>query len=171
MTNIFMSQVRDARKFSFLHFFQYRKFRKNYRIFKKKIDRGSPSFGVLWNFADFIKYAELIFMYDNSKDSGLYSSQDYAPTQNGFRINMQDVTITVKLYSETKRAGIDIIRSKGNKIKSNYTFENEEWVTEPDEYDIILLDNVIRIINSRMLWLLDWCVDKKLGVEDFSDCG
>ena len=169
MTNMFMSQVQAARKFSFLHPFKYWNYRKSYKNFVKKIDRGSPSFGVLWHFADFIKYAELIFMYNNCKDSTLYSSQDYAPTQNGFKITFEEMVITIKLYSDTKKVGIDIVRSVGNRIKSNYTFENEQWTIEPDEYDEILLDRIIGLINSCMIFLLNWCITIKLNKLDESD--
>lgn len=170
MTNMFMAQVERARNFSIWHPFKYFKYRSSYKSFKKRINYGSPSFGVLWSFADFIKYAELIFMFDNVKTNGLYSSPDYVPMQNGFKIHTPDVNILVKLYSETQRVGIDISRNTGGKIKSNYTFENNQWTSEPDDYDIMLLDRVISIINNRMLWLLDWCIDKKLGKDEFNDC-
>lgn len=167
MTNMFMSQVQGAIRFTFKHPFKYFKFKKKYNAFCKRIDMGSPSFGVLWNFADFIKYAELIYMYDNVKDSELYSSTDYTPMQNGFRINTREVIVTVKLYSEAKRVGIDIARNLGNKTKSNYTFENEHWTIEPDEYDEVLLDRIIGLINDKMLYLLNWCIARKLGYSEY----
>lgn len=161
-----MAQVQAARKFSILHPILYHNYKKGYKNFKRRISAGSPSFGVLWHFADFIKYAELIFFFDNKKDNWLYSSTDYTPTQNGFRINRAEYDIVIKLYSETKRVGIDIIRKTGNKTKANYTFENEQWTEEPDEYDLILIDRIIDIINGVMLNFLEWTISTKLGISD-----
>lgn len=166
MTNIFMVQVRDAMKFSFKNFFKYFKSRNKLKKFKKKIMEGSPSFGVLWNFAEFVQYAELIYFYDNSKTSRVYSSNAYNPTQSGFKITTQEFIIVVKLYSDSKRVGIDIEHLNGNRVKTNYTFENDEFIQEPDEYDVLLLDNIIEEINHTIIWLLRYCIIKKLKVID-----
>lgn len=153
-----MQQVKEATPFSLRRIFKYFKFKKNLKKFTKKIQTGSPSFSVLWNFADFIKYAENIFFYNNSKNSLLYSSTGYAPQENGFRINGEDYIITVKLFSEYQRVGIDIESKVGNRHKINYTFEEQQWTIEPDEYDEILIDRVIGIINHEMLRLLNDCI-------------
>lgn len=165
MTNIFMMQVRDAVKFSFKNISKYLKYRKSIKKFKKKIMEGSPSFGVLWNFAEFIQYAELIYFYDNNKNAIVYSSTDYTPTQSGFKINGDKFIIVVKLFSNSKRVGIDIERKYGNKLKTNYTFENDQFIEEPDEYDELLLDNIIEEINRIMIWLLKRCITEKLKVD------
>lgn len=169
MTNIFMMQVRDSMDFSFRHLFKYLKYKRSLNKFIKKIDTGSPSFGVLWNFAEFIQYAELVYFYDNRKDSAIYSSTAYVPTQTGFKITTDETVIVVKLYSDNKKVGMDIERLKGNKTKSSYVFINEEWTEEPDEYDMLLVDYIIDVINKSMIWMLNYCIDKKLSKKKISN--
>ena len=167
MSNMFMNIVKDAVPLTWKTISKFFKFRSKVKKFKKTIHGGSPSFGVLWSFADFIKYAERIFFYDNSKNSnfGLFSSDSYEPGHNGFRIidNIsKEYIITVKLFTDTQKVGIDIESQKGNKIKQNYTFINGEWTEDPDDYDILLVDRVISIINLNMICLLDMCIYKRI---------
>lgn len=166
MTNIFMQQVRDAMNFSILHPFKYFKYAKKRKEFKKRILTGSPSFGVLWYFAEFIKFCEIIFFYDNSINNGIYSSNKYDLCTNGFRINHPDAIITVKLYSDSQTVSMDIENKTGNKIKTNYVFENNGWTKEPDAYDILHIDNVINIINRTMIRFLNQMIDIRLGNDD-----
>jgi len=93
----------------------------------------------------------------------LYSSTEYSPGTNGFRINIDEAIITIKLWSDTQTIGIDIENKKGTKKKSNYTFVNNDWLDPPDEYDILLVDNIIGIINKAMIWLLDYCIKSKFS--------
>ena len=158
-----MAQVRDAIPFSWRNCFKYLKYKKKLNKFIRSLDEGSPSFGVLWNFADFIKYSEFVFFYDNCKTSNLFSSIGYAPGENGFKISEEDYTIIVKLFSDSQRVGIDIENKKGNKLKKNYTFEKNEWIEEPDEYDILFIDRIISIINRHMITMLNDCIKKKLA--------
>lgn len=167
MSNMFMNIIKEAIPFSFKSLFKYIRFKSKLKKIKKNINNGSPSFGVLWFFADFIKYAERIFFYDNSKTSsfGLYSSDGYELGSNGFRITdtkSNEYIITIKLFSETQKVGIDIECLKGNKIKQYYTFINNEWIEDPDEYDLLLIDRIISIINHNMISLLDACIYKRL---------
>lgn len=164
MTNIFMKQIRDAQEFSFLHPIKSFKRRQELKKFVRTIKNGSPSFGVLWNFADFIKYAERIYFTPNSKDSLLYSSTEYRPGENGFKINSKDITIICKLYSEDQMVGLDL-EYKNSKLKSRYTFKENRWEEDPDEYDELLLDRIISIINHNMLQLLEQCIIIKLGLD------
>lgn len=164
-----MKQVQAAEKFSMLHMFKWFKIRRDYKKFCKTINAGSPSFGVLWNFAEFIQYAEIIYTYNNSKNSNLYSSRDYTPGQSGFRINLEKLVITVKLWSDQQKVGIDIENKTGNNVKTNYSFTEGQWTEEPDEYDVLLIDRVIGIINDQMLWMLNWCIDEKLGIHGYID--
>ena len=166
MTNIFMKQTRDIQQFSFRHPIKTLKSKQELKKFVRTIKKGSPSFGVLWNFADFIKYAERIYFTHNSKDQ-LYSSNEYKPGENGFRINCADITITCKLYSEDQTVGIDL-EYKNSKLKARYTFCESAWQEEPDEYDELLIDRIIDIINSHMLQLLERCISIKFGDVDYS---
>lgn len=166
MTNIFMQQVRDAMNFSIFHPFKYLRYSKKRKEFKKRILTGSPSFGVLWYFAEFIKFCEIIFFYDNSTTNGVYSSNKYDLCTNGFRINYPDAIITIKLYSDSQTVSMDIENRAGNKIKTNYVFENNGWTKEPDAYDILHIDNIINIINRTMIRFMDRMIDIRLGKDD-----
>ena len=57
----------------------------------------------------------------------------------------------------------------GNNVKTNYSFTEGQWTEEPDEYDVLLIDRVIGIINDQMLWMLNWCIDEKLGIHGYID--
>lgn len=129
--------------------------------FKKKILSGSPSFGLLWKMADFIKSAEIIFFYNNSTNNteiGLYSSRKYPSGQNGFRVTTADITITIKLISESKRVMVEICRASG--YNNTFAFANEFWDQNYTEIDELTLDRIISIINSRILLLFEWCCEK-----------
>jgi len=165
--NIFMEQVKNATLFSFRNMPEYFKYRRKLKKFIKTIKNGSPSLGVLWYFADFIQYAEIIYSFDNNKNGILYSSRVYNPGQNGFRINSENVIITIKLYSADQKVGIDIQNKNSGNITTNYTFINQEWEKEPDEYDVLLIERAIKIINQYMIELTLWCIERKL--DEFSD--
>lgn len=160
--NIFMEQVKNATTFSWKNISKYIQYKRKLKKFIKNIDEGTPSFGVLWYFSEFIQYAEIIYSFDNNKNGQLYSSSIYNPGQTGFKISTNDLNIVVKLYSSEQKVGIDIQNKNSGKISSNYTFINQKWEKEPDEYDLLLIDRIIEIINKHMIGLTLWCIDKKL---------
>ena len=160
--DMFMKIVNKTVPPTFKTFFKHLKFRSELKKFKKTINEGSPSFGVLWSFADFIKYAEIIFFFNNTKKNYLYSSDGYEPGHNGFRISFEEYIITVKLYTESQIVAIEIEYPYTNHRPVSYKFKNGNWVDEPDNYDILLIDRVINIINMNMIKLVDWCVAKRL---------
>lgn len=132
------------------------------RRFRKTIYNGSPSFVVLWNFADFIKYAEQIFFIDNTNSDkcGIYSSRQYKAAQNGFKITTNDVIVTIKLFNSTCSVDIEVSYKK-NDLHHQFSFKNEEWINEPSVYDEMLLEEIIKIINFEMIKLFDDCYDKR----------
>ena len=158
MVNMFMDVVDKSIPFSFKNMRKYFNYKKKLKAFKRKISNGSPSFAVLWEFADFIKYSEIIFGFDKT---GLYSSTEYKPGQNGFKISDSKRIIIVKLFSDTQTVAIDI-DNVSTKKKNNYTFENNEWIKEPDEYDLFYINIIIQIINDNMLALLNRSINEKL---------
>lgn len=160
--NIFMQQVRDATYFSFLHPIKSYRAIKKRRQFTKKILNGSPSLGVLWYFAEFIRYCEIIFFYDNNPSAKIYSSKNYDPCESGFVLNLPEATIIVKLYSDSQTVAIDIKNKLGSKITTNYTFENNQWTKEPDAYDILHIDHIIDIINRSMIEFMNTMIDIRL---------
>lgn len=130
--------------------------------FKRTIEKGSPSFFLLWNFADFIKYAEKIFFIENSNPEklGCYSSRNFKAGQNGFRINTHEVSIVVKLFNSTCSIAMDILYKDTNTTEQ-FKFKNEEWDQEYNLYDEMLLEEIIKIINWRMILLFEECYDKR----------
>lgn len=126
--------------------------------FRRDILRSSPSFIILWQMADFIKYAERIFFYSNNLSDSLYSSDDYEHNRNGFKVNNKeyDVTITIKLYKETSKVALEISRGKNKKTTTMY-FIHEQWDKEPTVYDEMLLEQSIKIINCEIIKLFDEC--------------
>lgn len=134
------------------------------RRFRKTILEGSPSFGLLWKMADFIKIAEVVFFYNNthSLDSefAIYSSKEYMAGTNGFKLK-DDGTgciIVIKLISDTQKVIVDIERQRGNKLKNSLVFVDNKWQdTNYTAYDEMLLEQVIKIINSKIIALFDHC--------------
>ena len=161
--NIFMEQVKNATTFSWRNISKYIQYKRKLKKFIKNINSGTPSFGLLWYFSEFIQYAEIIYSFDNNKNGQLYSYRTYNPGQSGFKITTDDLNIIVKLYSSEQKVGIDIQNKNSGKISTNYTFINQNWDKEPDEYDLLLIDRVIEIINKHMISLTFWCIDKKFS--------
>ena len=160
--NVFLNLINDKVKLSAKTFFKYFAHKREVKKFRKSIKNGSPSFGLLWKMADFIKGAEKIFFYDNSTKNteiGLFSSKGYNPGNNGFKINTPECFVVVKLFSDDQKVMIELERRNGEGIKTLFVFEKENWVEEPNLYDEMLLEQVIKIINSRMLMLFDYCYE------------
>ena len=161
MVNMFMKIVDKSVPFKIKYIFKYFRFRKEFKTFKKKISNGSPSFSVLWEFADFIKFSEIIFGLDKT---GLYSSNEYKAGENGFKITTDERIILIKLFTETLSVAIDIDNKNGARKKSSYIFINNEWDKEPDDYDIFFINLIIQIINNTMLHHLERCINKKFEI-------
>lgn len=129
----------------------------------RKVFDTSPSFGQLWSFSDFIKLAEEIFFYNNKSGSTLFSSNSYKAGENGFVItsDVDNVIITLKLYSDYQGIIMDIKRTNGTNMISTLKFRENDWEDQPKESDIILLDNVIGIINRHIVMLLKYCYSRR----------
>lgn len=149
-----------------LRFLSKRKFNKKL----KEIFYTSPSFGQLWSFAEFIKIAEEVYMFDNNSKGLLYSSRSYSYGENGFKIHSDPdhLDILIKMYSDSQRIVIQIERLNGGRMKSELVFENNNWVTNPDDNSVILLDILIGIINRYIIKLLKYCYMRR-GSEDYEE--
>lgn len=161
-TNVFMNIIYEKVKLTPKTIFKYIKHRRKLKKFMKDIDLGSPSFGLLWKMADFIKASEEVFFYDNSTKNTefmLFSSRGYIPGENGFKINHPECFIVVKLFSDTERVVVEIERTHGDRLKSRLAFIGEQWEGEPTLHDEMLLEQIIKIINSSMLNLFKHCYD------------
>lgn len=165
-TNVFMSIIHDKPKSGF---FKKLKHKRAVKKFRNDIKEGSPGFGLLWRMADFIKLAEDCFFYANTLDNtefGLYSSRAYTRGQNGFKLYDHEAIITIKLISETEKVIMEIDRIKSNSTpgvcssKTTLSFSKEQWDNKPTMYDEMLLEAAIRKINSRILYLFDYCYDR-----------
>lgn len=166
--NIFMKYIYDKEQFKLSNLFRYLSHKMRLNKFIRDIENGSPSFNILWQMADFIKLAETIFFYKNTqKDSGLglYSSRNYASGTNGFRLSdLNDeggLKVTIKLFNESKQVLLEIEYLKTDNPKQIMTFTDNDWDTAPTAYDEMLLDQIIKIINHRIINLFYSCYDKR----------
>ena len=164
--NMFMKHIYDKKQLKLFNLFQYLKHKYTVRKFKKNISEGSPSFNVLWQMADFIKLAEMVFFYKNSqKDSefGLYSSRNYASGSNGFRVTDTEngLRVTIKLVRDTKQLLLEIEYLYSDNPKNYLSFKDNSWDCNPTVYDEMLLEQVIKSINRNILRLFDNCYNKR----------
>lgn len=134
--------------------------------FRKSILEGSPSFGLLWKMADFIKISEMVFFYNNThaldSEFAIYSSKEYMAGTNGFKLkdDKNGVILIVKLISDSQKVIVDIERQRGNKLKNTMTFVNSNWQdANYTAYDEMMLEQVIKIINNKVIALFDHCYD------------
>lgn len=134
-----------------------------HRKFINKIRSWSPSVGVLWFFADFIKIAERVYFFNNKNGGPLFSSNSYRYGENGFSIisDHDKVKINCKLYIDDQKVAIEIKRLNGSNMITEHTFQNNTWHYDKDNYDEVLIDNVIGIINKSIIDLVEYCWDRK----------
>jgi len=131
--------------------------------FCKEVMKSSPSLGVLWFFADFIKLAEKVYFFNNDPNGTIFSSDNYNIGENGFIINDNDhnIKINVKLNSDYQRLVLEVKRLNGTKKITEHRFVNNEWTDDRENYDEILIDNIIGIINSHIVALMKYCWNLK----------
>ena len=161
--NIFIRYIYENSSFKFSNIFKRIKHRISVRKFRNNILRCSPDFEMLWQMADFIKLSEVIFFYDNSMSNlndGLYSSKNFPDGQNGFRVFNNEFKVTIKLLRDSKRVCLELDRLKGDKSKRLMMFTNNTWDTTPTIYDEMLLEQVIKDINCKIINLFDKCYEK-----------
>lgn len=158
--NRFLDVVEDKYlgKNPFKRFLSNLKFKK----FCKETMKSSPSLGILWYFSDFIKLAERVYFYQNTKSNSIYSSRAYAAGENGFILNDKEhaLKITVKLLSDNQLVCVQVNR-EGSSYNTEHRFKNDGWDDDKDNYDEVLIDNIIGIINSHMIALTKWCWNQK----------
>ena len=136
--------------------------RMKHKKFLKKISDMSHSIGTLWFFCDFIKLAELIYFFDNKKNSYIYSSSSYSYGENGFIINDEknnNVVIKCKLFSDDQKILIEVKRTNGSNMITEFSYSNNEWNFNKfdSEYSNVLVDNTLGIINKAIVYLIDFC--------------
>jgi len=126
-----------------------------YKKFLYDLNKTSPDFNMLWQFADFIKTLEITSWYDNSIHNIVFSSKDFTKGQNGFIINKDSpkMQIIFKLYSKNENITMSIKRNYGHKKNSEISFTNRELVLDTPEDEILML-NIIKIITDAMGILL-----------------
>ena len=117
------------------------------------INDNPPNIYVLNSFASFVKDAEFLFMYDNSKANRIYSSNGYNPGENGFVVNDDKVQIIVKVYMKDQKIGININRKTGSKINNEITFinRNTESLTDAEYQLLIHINKIMMHHMSNML--------------------
>lgn len=160
--NIFIDKI--SKKNSSKNIFKALSNRLSIKRFIKNIKNGSPGFDILWQMADFIRLAGLIFQYRNNPDNkeiGLFSSNMYGAGTNGFVVNDINCTIKIKLFYKSRQVVLEVDRVENNADKTNITFTDEQWEQDPSLYDEMLLEQVIKIINKRIIMLFEFCYDMR----------
>lgn len=155
--NIFMDYINRQRLCK--GFFNKIKCDRDAKKFIKQIYEGSPSFSLLWDFADFIKLSEKVFFRKNTPDCKLYSSSEYKEGQNGFKIidskvGNTTIEIVVKLYTKSQKIAVAITYKDSEPNSTRIMeFENGDWKRSHTVYDEMLLENIISIINTKIIEL------------------
>lgn len=161
-TNVFMSWVENKVPKTWKTWFKAWKYNRRYEKFKREFIRSSPDFIRMWQICEFVKLAEKIYFYNNSRDNIILSSNGYAPGSNGFVIETDDVSITVKLTMDIHKIVMEIKRKKGNLTKPTvYTFIEGDWTDDHDTSDELLVDFVTSIIVDHTVMVLDWCYNRR----------
>lgn len=164
--NIFMKHIYNKEYFKLSRLFKYLEHRKTVKKFKRDINEGSPSFNILWQMADFIKLAESVFFYKNTQKNnefGLFSSKNYSTDTNGFRVTdeVNGLRATIKLLHSNKQLMLEIEYLNSDISNKLLSFTNNEWDITPTIYEEMLLEQIIKSINSSILKLFDSCYDKR----------
>jgi len=159
--NYFMREIET--KYTGKNIFKRFKCWRSHRKFIANIRTWSPSIGMLWFFADFIKLSERIYFYDNRKNGRMFSSDGYTYGENGFIINSEHdkLQLTCKLYSDTQKVVIQIKRLNGTNMVTEHVFVDNQWTLDKEKYDEVLIDNVIGIINCAIIELVEYCWDHR----------
>ena len=170
--NPFVRFLYEKPEYTLKNFFKYHSYKRKLNKFKKTVYNGSPSFQTLWQMADFIKFAERAFLYDNTLDSknyiGLYSSKNYKSNENGFRVInsdfSKDCNITIKLDEKKSTVAVAIEPHNGENNTRVLWFKNNLWMYESDDTaeNEILLDMAIDIVNTCIFKLFDFCYYMRL---------
>ena len=156
-TNIFVDKIYEYKYDPTpCNFFKRRKKKKAIKRFCKSIEESSPTFDMLWQMANFVKLADVIFFKGNANDSPLYSSNTYESGMNGFVVKDDEVSLYIKLVRQYKNTKIEIRRAASHNT-TVLEFMNNDWVEEHSDYDEILLENIICIINRKVLELFQEC--------------
>lgn len=163
--NIFMEMIYNKVNYTVFSLFKSIRYERKVKKFRKTILNCSPSLDLLWDMAEFIKLAEVTFFYDNSlknSEFGLYSSRNFTPAQNGFKVYIpSQCRITVKLFSDEQRVCVEIERLKGEGGKTILSFINGDWEENHTVYDEMLLEQVIKFITAKIIYLFDYCYENR----------
>lgn len=157
--NIFIKLLHE--KLNNTGFFKKRIHKRKVNKFIHKFIKSSPDFTMLWSISDLIKIAEDAYFYNNTPDSVLYSSVHYKSGENGFRLNTNKYTLTVKLYSNySKKVVLEISRKGSHCTSSEFVFFNNKWNKEHSIVDEIMLETVIESIINETINLFRFCYNK-----------
>ena len=151
------------------------KVKKKYNKLRKYIHNWSPTIDDLNDIADLVKFAELVYSYENNMFcSPIYSSKNYDINTNGFIVNSPYYRnlILIKLDLLTSTVLMEIRRKRETnggyyeditECKLLYTikFVNNNWVETPECRNELLVDMIIEVISSAALEVFDYCYKNK----------
>lgn len=122
-----------------------------------EISKSSPSLGVLWQFADFIRLSDRIFLLGSDTSNVLYSSDGYDTNNNGFviRDDSSCTRIVYKLNHRASEVKIEVSKlttnSKVSNVLCEFTFKNSKLDPSMEKYDDMLVKNIIDITNRNII--------------------
>lgn len=110
--------------------------------FIKYLNTISPGFKLLWCMADFVHMIEIVYMYQNTEKSPIYSYINTKNSVRSFRINHKDFYVEYTLYEADHFISIKVHRDWNDKAKSEISFPEGQAVMET-RADEILMFNII----------------------------
>ena len=132
------------------------------------------SFASMWQFCQFIRYAEKTIFLKNRPESNFYVDSDMIDVKSRvFIIKNEDTEIIFKLEkipdeitkTEFKTITLNIKRLYGKQMTNIFTIVNED-VKCNDSSDLYLINTVNKILYDEMLRELEACVEKLLDIYD-----
>lgn len=113
------------------------------RIFRKHIEQWraiAPDLQTLRIIAETLRELEIVFMYDNSNNSNIYSSIRQKDSSDSFVVDDDDMMILVNLNVATDTINITIRRKHGSKIETHFKFrETDETEFSPQDQMLIAI--------------------------------
>ena len=130
------------------------------------------SFSSLWQFCQFVRYAEKVVFYKNTLDQKLYVDSEMADVKTRiFAITDNDTEYKFKLekviepisQEECKVITLNICRQYGKEMNNIFTIVNED-IRFNDQSDEYLINTVNLILEDSIKHVLKDCVEQLLNV-------
>lgn len=136
--------------------------------FKRKLLNSKFDFKTLWEFADFIKFSEFVYGYNNDVNTyldneiALFSSRNYNSSENGLKAHTKKYDIIVKLIKGKSNSTvfIEIRRTFANELTSYIEISEDGNLSNNTIENQLMIKQITSIVNARMLKLFTFCYNK-----------